>query len=204
MPFTLVSKLGFHCDVWRSIGRIVTAGASSNLDFVLKVGKHRLTRREVQVLGKEYRVLRSALDDIVPRSLFVATEVDRMPGAVVFAETCNPWFDLGHPSNREEALPLLRRQPRVRRQLAHFTHCARRWLDDERMIIDLFGAENLVLDRREGLRYLDSFHVFFYLDTLDAVGEVDDGFLHRIEQSVRRLEYVEWLVRESTSGAAPC
>jgi hypothetical protein len=197
MPFTLVSRLGFHCDVWRSIGRLVTIEGSKPLDFVLKVSKRLCNWREVAALAKEYRVLRSALDDMVPSSIFVATRVNRAPGAIVFAESCTPWFDLGNPTNEGEALPLLAHQPRLRYQLEHFTRCARRWLDERRMVIDLQGAENLVVDRQGGVRYLDSFHVFFYRDTLDAVDSVDDDFLFRVDQSIRRLEYLEWLVRET-------
>lgn len=197
IPFTLVSKLGFHCDVWRSIGRIVTADGTRPLDFVLKVGKRLCTWRQVAVLAKEYRLLRGALDEIVPSSMFVATRINSTPGAIVFAEACNPWFDLGNPTNEAEALPMLRRQPRLQRQLEHFTLCARRWLDEQHMVIDLQGAENLVIDRSGGVRYLDSFHVFFYRDTLDALDQVDDDFLFRIDQSIHRLEYLEWLVQQA-------
>lgn len=202
MPFTLVSRLGFHCDVWRSIGRIVTEEGSRSLDFVLKVSKRLCRWREVAVLAKEYRLLRAALDEIVPASMFVATSVNRAPGAIVFAESCDPWFDLGNPTNEAEALPLLIRQRRLHYQLAHFTRCARHWLDDRRMVIDLQGAENLVVDRQGGVRYLDSFHVFFYHDILDAVDDVDEDFLFRVDQSVRRLEYLEWLVRETVPGSS--
>jgi hypothetical protein len=65
------------------------------------------------------------------------------------------------------------------------------------MVIDLVGAENLVLDRADGVRYLDSFQVFFYVDTLDAIDQVDDGFLYRVETSVKRLEYLEWIVNQA-------
>ena len=201
IPFTLVSKLGFHCDVWRSIGRIVRPSGYQSLDFVLKVGKRLCTWRQVAVLAKEYRILREALDDIVPASMFVATKINATPGAIVFAEACNPWFDLGNPTNEGEALPLLGRQPRLRHQLEHFTTCARQWLDEQHMVIDLQGAENLVIDRSGGVRYLDSFHVFFYRDILDALEEVDDDFLFRIDQSIHRLEYLEWLVRETGPGS---
>lgn len=193
MLFTLISTLGFHCDVWRSIGRIVSAENSTPLDFVLKIGKRRCEEPEVRVLGKEYRMLRSALGDIVPDALFVATEINGKPGAVVMAQTCSPWFDLANPTNEAEALPLLRRQPRSRHQLEHFVRCARNWLDEKRMAIDLVGGENLVLDKTAGVRYLDSFHVFFYLDMLDVIDQADDGFLFRVEQAVQRLEYLEWL-----------
>ncbi len=197
IPFTLVSMLGSHCEVWRSIGRLVTRGDSQPLDFVLKVGKHLCTPREVVVLGKEYRRLRSALGDIVPYSVFVATRINRQPGAIVFAQSCNPWFDLASPTNESEALPLLKHQPRLRRQLGRFTRCARHWLDEQRRIIDLQGPENLVVERNAGVRYLDSFHVFFYLDTLDIVDQVGDDFLFRVQQSIQRLEYLERLLTEA-------
>jgi hypothetical protein len=194
LPFTLVSRLGFHCDVWRSMGRLITNETSTQLDFVLKVGKRLCLREQVGVLAKEYRTLRGALGSIIPQSMFVATSINDKPGAIVFAEACNPWFDLADPNNREDALPLLARRPLEMGQLEVFTTAARRWLDDSRIIIDLFGAQNLVLDRNAGVRYLDSFHVFFYLDTLDVIEEVDDGFLYRAEQCVRRLEYLESLL----------
>ena len=197
MPFTLVSKIGFNCDVWRSIGRIIEAGRARPLDFILKVGKRRCTLREVQVLAKQYRTLRTELDEIVPESIFVATEINGVPSAIVFARTCKPWFDLAHPVNREEAVPLLRHQPRSRHQLAHFVQCARRWLDERGMVIDLYGGENLVLDRSEGVRYLDSFYPFFYLDLLTVIDEVDEGLEFRIEQSIQRLDYLEWLVEQT-------
>lgn len=76
MPFTLVSRIGFHCDVWRSIGRIVEADQSIPLD-------------------------------------------------------------------------------------------------------------------------IDSFYPFFYLDMLTVIDEADEGLEFRIEQSIHRLEYVEWLVSET-------
>lgn len=202
VPFTLISTLGFHCDVWRSIGKIVTAERSSALDCVVKIGSQRCTRAQVRVLAKEHRILKQALGELVPAATFIATRIDREPRALVLAQACAPWFDLGNPTNESESLPMLARQPRLRQQLRDFTQAARHWLDDKRMLIDLVGAENLVLDRNGGVRYVDSFHVFFYLDTLDVIDQVDDEFLLRIEQSVERLGYLEWLLVQSSSLAS--
>lgn len=194
-PFTLVSTAGFHCDVWRSIGVIVRGGERAPMDFVLKRYKRPCTLAEAGVLGKEYRTIRGALADIVPAARFVATQVDARPSVIVLAENCTPWFDLSNPGNEDEALPLLSRRAKARAQLADFTRHARRWMDKESKIIDLGGTENLVLDKQYDVRYLDSFHVFFYLDMLHVIEEIDDALMFRIETCIRRLEYLERLVK---------
>lgn len=194
LPFTLVSTAGFHCDVWRSIGVIVRGGERAPVDFVLKRYKRPCSLAEVRVLGKEYRAIKQALDEIVPAARFVATQVDARPSVIVLAENCTPWFDLSNPGNEDEALPLMKRKARARAQLADFTRHARRWMEEESKIIDLGGTENLVLDKDYGVRYLDSFHVFFYLDMLHVIDEVDDSLTFRIEMCIRRLEYLERLV----------
>ncbi len=194
-PFTLVSTAGFHCDVWRSIGVIVRGGERAPMDFVLKRYKRPCTLAEISVLGKEYRTLKAALEEIVPTARFVATRVDAKPSVVVLAENCTPWFDLSNPGNEDEALPLLSRSDRAKAQLADFVRHARRWMAEESKIIDLGGTENLVLDKDYGVRYLDSFHVFFYLDMLHVIEEVDDSLTFRIEMCIRRLEYLERLVK---------
>lgn len=195
MPFTLVSTAGFHCDVWRSIGVIVRGGERSPVDFVLKRYKRPCTLAEIRVLGKEYRIIKQALEEMVPTARFVATHVDSRPGVIVLAETCTPWFDLSNPGNEDELLPLLSRKARARAQLAEFVRNARRWMEDDSRIIDLGGTENLVLDKNYGVRYLDSFHVFFYLDMLHVIDEVDDALMFRIEICIKRLEYLERLVK---------
>ncbi len=195
LPFTLVSTAGFHCDVWRSIGVIVRGDQRAPMDFVLKRYKRPCSLAEIRVLGKEYRTLKESLADIVPTARFIATQIDGRQSVVVLAETCTPWFDLSNPGNEDEALPLLRRRGRAKAQLADFTRDARRWLDDDSKIIDLGGTENLILDKDYGVRYLDSFHVFFYLDMLHLIEEVDDALTFRIEACIRRLEYLERLVK---------
>ncbi len=194
LPFTLVSTAGFHCDVWRSIGVIVRGEERAPMDFVLKRYKRPCSLAEIRVLGKEYRTLKASLADIVPSARFIATQIDGRQSVAVLAETCTPWFDLSNPGNEDEALPLLKRKARARAQLAEFTRHARRWLDEESKIIDLGGTENLVLDKDYGVRYLDSFHVFFYLDVLHLIEEVDDALTFRIEMCIKRLEYLETLV----------
>ncbi len=195
MPFTLVSTAGFHCDVWRSIGVIVRGGKRAPMDFVLKRYKRPCTLAETRVLGKEYRTIKQALEEIVPTARFVATHVNSRPSVIVLAENCTPWFDLSNPGNEDEALPLLSRKARARAQLAEFVGHARRWMEQDSRIIDLGGTENLVLDKNYGVRYLDSFHVFFYLDMLHVIDEVDDALMFRIEICIKRLEYLERLVK---------
>lgn len=196
IPFTLVSTLGFHCEVWRSAGTLVDASGRRAVDFVLKVSKHPCTPAEVRVLAREHAALRAALDEIVPDATFVITAVNGKPGAVVLAGTCTPWFDLANPTNEQEAVPLLRRHARAADQLRRFTRAARGWLEAEGKLIDLCGAENLVLDRDYGVRYLDSFHVFFYTDLLDIVDPVDEELVRRVAVASDRLAYLEWMVEQ--------
>lgn len=194
IPFTLVSTAGFHCTVWRSIGVFVREGVRAPQDFVLKCCKRPYRVPEVKAMHREYRQLKRGLEDIVPSAQFVATSVNGRPGMVVLAENCTPWFDLSNPGNEDEALPLIRRRPKARAQLARFTRTARTWLDRDAAVIDLCGTENLILDRNYGVRFLDSFHVFFYLDTLHVIDEVDDALEFRLETSIKRLEYLERIV----------
>lgn len=194
VPFTLISKYGFHCDVWRSIGRLITAEGPMSMDFVLKVAKHSCSVREVKVLAREHRLLRRGLEDVIPRTFYVATRIDDKPGVVAYADTCQLWFDLANPTNEVESLALLKRARRTPDQLRRFVKSARRLLDEERKLVDLFGSENLIVDRHYNVRYIDSFHVFFYMETADVIDDVGEQFRYRSDQSIQRLEYLEWLV----------
>ncbi len=196
MPFTLVSTAGFHCDVWRSIGVMVRGAERVPMDFVLKPYKWPCTLAEVRALGNEYRTIKLALEEMVPSAQFVATQVNSRSSLIVLAENCTPWFDLSNPGNEDEALPLLRSKPRARAQLAEFVRHARRWMEENSCIIDLGGTENLVLDKDYGVKYLDSYHVFFYLDMLHVIDEIDDALMYRIETCINRLEYLERLVKQ--------
>jgi hypothetical protein len=59
-----------------------------------------------------------------------------------------------------------------------------------------------VLDINRDVRYLDSFHVFFFEDMLHALEEVDLRLKERIETSLERLAYLERLVGLSRRGDA--
>lgn len=134
----------------------------------------------------------------LPATRFVHTEVDGEPSVVVIARTHTPWFNLANPSNEEEAVPLLRRLGRARDQLRRFIAAARGWHGDrDPRVIDLFGVDNLVLDRGYQLRYLDSFGVFFHESLLHLLAEVDEELKYKIDLSLRRLDYLEHLLSES-------
>jgi hypothetical protein len=193
LPATLVSDRGFNCDVWQSAGVIVRDGARHWVDFVVKRHRFACGPARVRVFQRDYRRLREALHEMVPRALFVATRIDDAPNVVVLAEACTPWFDLARPGTEDEARPLLARMPRARSQLARFVTAARAW-DAQDRVVDLYGRENLVLDRDHQVRYLDSFGAFFHADVLHLIGDADDELAERIAISRRRLNYVESLL----------
>lgn len=192
LPATLVSTRGFNCEVWESAGVIVTGGERRSLNFVVKRHRFPCDLRKIRAYRREFRCLRDALGSMVPEAVFIATRVDGDANVVVLAEACSPWFDLAHPGNEDEVRPLMRRMSRVRSQLRRFTRAAREWAGQGR-VVDLFGHQNLVLDRDLNVRYLDSFGVFFYADTLHAVAGEDDLLASRIEVSLTRLAYLESL-----------
>ena len=193
LPATLVSTRGFNCEVWKSGGIIFSNGARHVVSFVVKRPRFPCDVRRIRVYRREYLRLRTALGDTVPEALFVATRVDGKPSVVVIAEACTPWFDLAHPGNEDEVRPLMQRMSRVRTQLSRFTAAARAW-EDEGRVVDLFGHENLVLDRDFNVRYLDSFGAFFYPDTLHAIAGDDELLASRIDISLSRLRYLESLI----------
>lgn len=199
LPLTLVSTAGFHCEVWRSAGVIVRDGRREPVDFVLKCYREPCPARYVRVLARDHRRLREALDDIVPKAVFVTTRIDGQTSVIALAETCRPWFDLANPWNEEEALELLRRLAPARDQLRRFVAAAHGWADAaESRVIDLHGEQNLVLDRDRKVRYLDSFAVFLFPDVLDLVEDDDPGLRERIEVSRGRLEYLQRLVEAAS------
>jgi len=193
MPATLVSTRGFNCEVWQSAGVIVDAGERHAVNFVVKRHRYACGRRKVRAYQREYRRLRDALGDIVPPAVFVATLIDGESNVVVLAQACSPWFDLARPGNEDEARPLLARLPKARAQLRQFVGCVRSWAA-QGLVLDLYGVENLVLDRDRNVRYLDSFGVFFYEDMLYAVDGVDEALEAKIDISLARLGYVESLL----------
>lgn len=198
LPATLISTAGTHCEVWQQSGRIVRGEQQEAVDVVIKKFREPCSFPEARVYAREYRRLKAALDEMVPHTRFIFTRVDGRESVVVIAETFTPWFNIANPVNSSEAVPLLRRLTRAREQLARFLTATRRWRDDaDPKVIDLFGVDNLVLDRNYNLRYLDSFGVFFYESLLHLLDEVDEGLKHKIDVSVRRLDYLEYLLAAS-------
>ena len=191
IPMTLVSTSGFHCEVWQSMGYLRDADAGVFIDFVLKRHLDPCPLVQTRIYARDHRTLRSALGATVPDARFVATRVDGVENVIVLAETCTPWFDVANPGNEEETVALLRSRPRAARALARFVRVALAWAQAPvQRVIDLFGRENLVLDRSYRLRYLDSFGVFYYPDILDVVAEPDPALAQRIEISLARLDYL--------------
>jgi hypothetical protein len=200
LPATLISTRGFNCEVWQSAGVIVTAGGRFPVDFVVKRHRFACTLPKLKVLNREYRTLRDTLEEMVPAAVFVATRIEGEQNVVVLAQTCTPWFDLARPGNADEAQPLLARLPKARAQLARFVRAARRWADEGR-VLDLYGRENLVLDRDRNVRYLDSFGVFFYESLLYLLAEVDESLKAKIDLSLERLAYLEYLLEAAENGS---
>ncbi|PWG61405.1 hypothetical protein [Sediminicurvatus halobius] len=194
LPATLVSSDGYHCEVWRCAGSVRRDGQRETRDFVIKVPRVPFTAAEVRVMRREHRRLRDALGDIVPETLYVIAHIDGVESVVALAPTISRWFDIANPANEAEARPLLERMPRARAALCRFIEVAEAWYQSEERVIDLYGLENLVLDRNRHLHYIDSFGVFFHADVLNALPDPDPGLAERIELSRRRLEYLRDLL----------
>ncbi len=195
---TLVSTNGFHCAVWRSGGYLYRPGKHVVLDFVIKKHLEPCGLDEVRRLHRGYRTLRDRLGYIVPTALFVATRVDGRDNVVVLAEAVTPWFNIANPVYAEETIPLLRGLPKARAQLEVFLEAARDWQRGEQRVIDLYGLDNLVLDSNRDVRYLDSFEVFFYEDVLHLIDDPDPDLCEKIDISLRRREYLEYVLAEAT------
>ena len=196
LPATLISTVGFHCEVWRCDGFVVRKGKKSRLDVVIKRHIEPCSFAEIKLLQRDYRELRRRLGAMAPEALFVNTLVDGVGNVAVIAEAITPWFNIANPAMADDAVPLLRVVQNARRQLQRFVEVAKEW-HDQAKVIDLYGLDNLVLDINRQIRYLDSFRVFFYADLLYVVGEPDESLREKIEISVQRREYLEYLVEES-------
>ncbi len=202
---TLIPATGYHCEVWKSVGTIVHHRRRQLLEMIIKLHYQPCSFQEIRLYALQYRKLRQVLGEIVPQAEFVATEVNGQPSVIVIAEAVSPWFNLANPANEEEAIELLRRNPRARDQLDRFLSAARHWYDAEgRRVIDLYGLDNLVLDKRtHEVRYIDSFEVFFNEDLLDLLPDPDDALRERITLSLRRLDYLNYVLAEIDQGWNP-
>ena len=201
IPAALISTSGFHCEVWHAAGAVLRGGVRRELDFVIKVSRSPCTLPEVRALAREHAQLRSLLEEMIPPTVFVATRIAEQNSVLALAGAVGRWFDVGNPSNEVEAVPLFRRLHRARDQLRRFVEVALELHRREQKVIDLYGVENLVLDRRQRLHYVDSFRVFFHEDLLHALDDPDPGLAHRISVSRMRLEYLQHLLREATPAS---
>ncbi|MBS1269659.1 MAG: hypothetical protein MAG794_00610 [Gammaproteobacteria bacterium] len=192
----LKSTIGHHCDVWQmSVHR---ARRLKPYDVVIKKYRGACTFRQIQILDKDYRYLKASLEDIVPGTIFLSidTAIGRSVIAVSYAVVS--WFNLANPINESDAVPLLRKLPKARNQLMRFCHVARKWsYEKHSKVIDLYGLDNLVLNTDREIRYLDSFHVFFYTDMARLLEDESDYQLkRRMDISSDRCRYLEHLLKE--------
>ena len=200
----LISIAGTHCDVWRTAGTRRVGKRRRRFDLVVKKYRGPCTVREIQVLEREYRRMRAQLEDIVPDTLFVAAQVERERSVLAISQAVDRWFNIANPANEDEAVPLLRRLPKARNQLLRFVHAAHKWEHEQQSkVIDLYGLDNLVLNTRRELRYLDSFHVFFYADMLRQFDDEDGMLSRRIEISIQRRQYLDFLLKTARRRRSP-
>lgn len=192
----LKSVVGHHCDVWQMSVR--RGRGCAPRDLVVKKYRGPCSFRQVQVLDGDYRRLKASLEDIVPNTIYVPVRAAGVRTVIAVSRAVVPWFNIANPINESDAVPLLRKLPKARNQLMRFCHAARKWTHERHArIIDLYGLDNLVLNTNREIRYLDSFHVFFYADMLRFVDASDDQLKRRMDISVSRFEYLENLLRES-------
>ncbi|OUD14505.1 hypothetical protein [Thioflexithrix psekupsensis] len=197
IPATLISTKGTHCHVWQCIRTLITEQGTQYLDFVIKCHHSPCDFMEIKSLKRDYDRLKRYLGDIIPDALFVATEVNGQPNVLVMAMTYKPWFNVANPGNEAEVIPLFRRLERAQIQLRHFIQVAYRWYEEEGRVIDLYGVDNLILDRNQSLHYIDSFTVFFYEDLLKIIDDDSTGLKEKIDLSLRRLDYLDYVLKAS-------
>lgn len=195
---SLISTTGYHCEVWQVSGMLMRRAEKVPLDVVVKHHLESAAWSDIRVLQKEYSMLRRALGNVVPRAIFIHSVVDGSPNVLVVAKAVQPWFNLANPVNEADAIPLLRRLPRARKKLRRFVRVANRWYEEQGLVIDLYGLDNLVLDVDRKIRYVDSFRVFFYEDLLYALDKADPELEERIKLSRTRLDYLRHLHEQAT------
>jgi hypothetical protein len=202
----LVSTTGSHCYVWRSNQKPLEADPIADvsyLEYVIKYPRERYEVMDARILAKQYGELREALGEIVPEALYVISCIDGEPNLFVVAKAVDIWFNIANPSNREEAIGLLRECPMARRELRVFVDQARAWRNGSNpRVIDLYGLDNLVMDNQRRIRYVDSYYVFFFEDMLHLLGgERDFELEDKIERSLTRLVYLEEILGAAESAS---
>ena len=197
LPASLVSTQGSHCDVWQTYRSAEGKGRHAvAVEWVIKHHRLPCNPREIEILIRDYRTLRRSLKEIIPPATYIRTRVNDRENVVVVARVFTPWFNLANPANEQEAVPLLSGLRKARIQLARFVDAAKEWRATDRGVIDLYGLDNLVLDKNREVRYLDSFGVFFHEDLLHILDVPDWELEQKIALSLRRLDYLEYLLRQ--------
>lgn len=199
---SLVSTTGNHCRVWRSARKNPdTDDESGYTEFVIKYPVDRYDTSDARILSRQHRLLRDALGEIIPEALFVISCIDGKPNLFVIAEAEDIWFNIANPSNREEAIGLLRDSPIAQDQLSCFVRQALKWREGPNpRLIDLYGLDNLVMNKRRQIRYVDSYYVFFFEDMLHLLGgERDLDLEDKIAVSLNRLAYLEEILSASAA-----
>ncbi|MCW8906892.1 MAG: hypothetical protein OQL28_06560 [Sedimenticola sp.] len=199
---TLISTVGAHCDVWQTAGYHFERSKNRTFDLVIKRHILSCTPMETRIYHKDYLQLKRDLREIIPDAIFVRTRIDGEKNMLVFARAFTPWFNLANPALEEDAIPLMAKLTKARGQLAIFIDTANRLRVEEQKVIDLYGLDNLVLDKHMEVRYLDSFEVFFYQD-LPHLIEADCADLQeKIDVSLKRLSYLEYMLARANREAA--
>lgn len=198
---TLISTLGAHCDVWQTAGYHFSRTKNRTFDMVIKCHTLRCHPLDIKVYQRDYFQLKHRLHDIIPEAVFVRTRVDGEENMLVLAQAFTPWFNLANPAVRDEAIPLMAKLPKARRQLALFIEAAQEIRNGQQKIIDLYGLDNLVLDKHMEVRYLDSFAVFFYEDLPYLIDSNHDELTEKIEVSLKRLAYLKYMLASANQKA---
>jgi len=196
LPATLISTQGAHCKVFQTAGYRRRKSAPVK-NFVVKMHTLNCDSRETDIYHRDYRKLRKQLDEIIPRAMFVQTRINGEKNLIVLAYAYTPWFNIANPANEAEALPMLGKYRKAFCQLELFVSVAKEWRKKEGKVIDLWGIDNLILDKDRQIRYLDSFEVFFYEDMLHLIDHADSDLEERITISLQRLDYLDYLVQQN-------
>ncbi|WP_275098438.1 hypothetical protein [Sedimenticola hydrogenitrophicus] len=199
---TLISTQGAHCDVWQTAGYHFEREKNRAFDMVIK--RHTLTCHslEVMIYRRDYGMLKKKLHDIIPEAIFVRTRIDGEENMLVLAQAFTPWFNLANPAIADDAIPLLAKLHKARLQLGLFIQTAKEIRYEQQKVIDLYGLDNLVLDKNKEVRYLDSFEVFFHEDLLYIIDDPGEDLREKIDVSVKRLAYLEFLLARANELAA--
>ncbi|MCB1850478.1 MAG: hypothetical protein KDI83_06790 [Gammaproteobacteria bacterium] len=197
LPATLISTRGAHCKVFQTGGYLRRKRAPVK-SFVVKTHKLRCEKREAEIYFRDYRKLRKLLEEMIPKAVFVRTLINGEHNLVVIAYQHVPWFNIANPANEAEALPLLGKSRKAYCQLELFVSVAKELRRKESKVIDLYGLDNLVLDRDRQIRYLDSFEVFFYEDMLHLMDGAGRELEEKISISLQRLDYLDYLVQQNS------